>query len=85
MTIPFGATYCHSGPSWRNSQFFQVRPPSAETPQPLPTVPYQTSPCDPNAKAWTKSQEMELAVVSSECAMCSHALAPGRSTKIPCP
>src|SRR5437868_6120103 len=47
VRIPFGVTYCHSGPSWPNSQFFHVLPPSVDSPQPFPTVPYQISPCGP--------------------------------------
>ena len=32
VTMPSGATYCHSGPSWSKVQFFQVCPPSSESP-----------------------------------------------------
>ena len=58
VKIPFGATYCHSGPNSRNSQFRHVLPPSVESPQPFPTVPYQICPRGPNPNACTKSQEM---------------------------
>src|SRR5207245_3701619 len=67
------------------SQFVQVLPPSVDTPQPLPTVPYQISPRGPNPKACTKSQEMEWALVSLERLICSQLPAPCRSTKMPCP
>jgi hypothetical protein len=42
MPMPFGTTYCHSGPSCVKLQLRQVVPPSVESPHPLPTVPYQT-------------------------------------------
>src|SRR6185436_16781341 len=89
--MPFGATYCHSGPSCPNSQFFQVLPPSVDSPQPLPTVPYQICPRGPNPNACTKSQEMECAAISDDERIRSHTLPPspvprpGRKTKIPCP
>src|ERR1041384_49159 len=85
MPMPLGATYCHSGPSCPNSQFFHVLPPSVESPQPLPTVPYQISPLGPNAKAWTKFQEIECAAVSRDERICSQLVAPFRNTKIPWP
>src|SRR6266508_6784398 len=87
VTIPPGATYCHSGPSWRNSQFFQVFPLSIERPQPLPTVPYQTWPRGPKANACTKSQEIECSDVSDEARIRSHSPlpTPRRNTKIPSP
>ena len=78
--MPLGATYCHSGPSCVNSQLVQVFPPSLERPQPLPTVPYQIAPSGPNPNAWTKSQEMEWAVVSALLPMCSQVPAAGRRT-----
>src|ERR1041384_1500990 len=70
VPIPPGVTYCHSGPSWPNSQFFQVLPPSVERPQPLPTVPYQISPRGPKPNAWTKSQEIACAAGSFEARIC---------------
>src|SRR5439155_17873702 len=84
-TIPLGATYCHSGPSCLSSQLVHVLPPSVDRPHPFPTVPYQISPFGPNANAWTKSKEIERAVVSLECLICSQLPAPCRRTKIPCP
>src|SRR5689334_24708303 len=83
--MPLAATYCHSGPSWSPVQLVQVFPPSVESPQPLPTVPYQTSPAGPNPIALTKSNEMDRAVESAEWLSRSQAPAPARSTKIPCP
>src|SRR3989442_1140220 len=85
VAMPFGATYCHSGPSAPSSQLVQVLPPSVDSPQPFPTVPYQTAPLEPNPKACTKSQEMECAAESFAWRMCSQLEAPERSTKIPCP
>src|SRR5216110_1903861 len=85
VTIPLGATYCHSGPSCLSSQLVHVLPPSVERPHPFPTVPYQISPLGPNPKAWTKSKEIVRAVESSECLTCSQPPAPLRSTKMPCP
>src|SRR5205823_1943787 len=85
VTMPLGATYCHSGPSCLNSQLVHVRPPSVESPQPFPTVPYQISPCGPKPKACTKSQEMECAAESATCRTCSQPEAPGRSAKTPAP
>src|SRR4029077_13258902 len=67
VTMPFGVTYCHSGPSCLSSQLVQVLPPSVDRPQPFPTVPYQISPFGPNPKAFTKSKEIVRAVVSLEC------------------
>src|ERR1044072_7151805 len=66
VPIPPGVTYCHSGPSWPNSQFFHVLPPSVERPQPLPTVPYQISPRGPKPHAWTKYHEIACAVSRAE-------------------
>jgi hypothetical protein len=83
VAIPSGATYCHSGPSWSIVQLTQVAPSSREKPQPFPTVPYQISSRGPNAKAWTKSHEIEVAVVSR--VMCSQLVAPGRNRKMPRP
>ena len=83
--MPFGATYCHSGPSSFDSQLVQVLPPSADSPHPFPTVPYQISPLGPKAKACTKSQEIDRAAESVECFRCSQVPAPGLSTKIPSP
>src|SRR5438093_10339825 len=83
--MPYGATYCHSGPSCLNSQLVHVLPPSVDSPQPLPTVPYQISPAGPNPKACTKSQEMECTAESLACRSRARLEAPGRSTKIPCP
>src|SRR5213595_716161 len=85
VTMPLGATYCHSGPSCLSSQLVHVLPPSVERPHPFPTVPYQISPLGPNPKAWTKSKEIVRAVESSECLTCSQPPAPLRSTKMPCP
>src|SRR5436190_6443593 len=85
VTIPPGATYCHSGPSWANSQFFHVLPPSSDNPQPLPTVPYQISPRGPNPNAWTKSHEIACAAVSFDERTCSHLPSPFLNTEIPCP
>src|SRR5213595_4171509 len=85
VTMPLGATYCHSGPSCLNSQLVQVLPPSVDRPHPFPTVPYQISPFGPNPKAWTKSKEIVRPVVSLECLICSQLPAPCRRTKIPCP
>src|SRR5216684_5088758 len=85
VTMPFGATYCHSGPSCLSSQLVQVLPPSVDRPHPFPTVPYQISPFGPNPKAFTKSKEIVRAVESLECFSCSQLPAPLRSTKIPCP
>src|SRR5437773_2508071 len=85
VTIPLGATYCHSGPSCEKSQLVHVLPPSVDSPHPFPTVPYQISPPGPNPNACTKSHEMEWALVSLECLICSQLPAPGRSTKMPCP
>src|SRR5437870_2455646 len=85
VTIPLGATYCHSGPSCLSSQLVHVLPPSVDRPHPFPTVPYQISPLGPNPKAWTKSKEIVRAVESSECLTCSQLPAPLRSTKMPCP
>ncbi len=91
VTIPFGVTYCHSGPSCPNSQFFHVFPPSVESPQPLPTVPYQICPRGPKPNACTKSHEIACAAVSDDEWMRSHTRpaspvpSPGRKTKIPCP
>jgi hypothetical protein len=82
-TMPAGATYCHSGPSSRKVQLCQVRPPSSESPQPFPTVPYQTSPAGPKATECTKSHESDVVPVSLR--ICCHAAAPAGSTKIPCP
>src|SRR3989475_5202474 len=39
VTIPLGATYCHSGPSCLSSQLVHVLPPSVDRPHPFPTVP----------------------------------------------
>src|SRR6267143_6781089 len=83
VTIPPGATYCHSGPSWRNSQFFHVFPLSVESPHPFPTVPYQTCPRGPNANACTKSHEIARAAVSFDDRIRSQLPAPFRSTKMP--
>src|SRR2546428_7323893 len=44
VTMPLGATYCHSGPSCLSSQLVHVLPPSVDRPHPFPTVPYQISP-----------------------------------------
>src|SRR5213080_2437391 len=85
VTIPLGATYCHSGPSCEKSQLVHVLPPSVDSPHPFPTVPYQISPPGPNPNACTKSHEMEWALVSLECLICSQLPAAGRSTKMPCP
>src|SRR6266404_3809129 len=85
VTMPLYATYCHSGPSCPNSQFLHVLPPSSDTPQPLPTVPYQTCPRSPKPNACTKSHEIACAAVSLEDRICCHVLAPGRSTKMPWP
>ena len=87
VRIPFGVTYCHSGPSWPNSQFFHVLPPSVDSPQPFPTVPYQICPCGPKPNACTKSHEMACAAVSTDERIRSHSPRPTpfRSTKIPCP
>src|SRR2546425_480025 len=85
VTIPLGATYCHSGPSCEKSQLVHVVPPSVDSPQPFPTVPYQISPPGPNPNACTKSHEMEWVLVSLECLICCQLPAPGRSTKMPCP
>src|SRR6266540_3104429 len=89
--IPFGVTYCHSGPSCPNSQFFHVLPPSVESPQPLPTVPYQISPRGPKPNACTKSHEIACAEVSpderirSQTRPPSPVPRPDLSTKMPCP
>src|SRR6266571_7052587 len=83
--MPFGATYCHSGPSWPNSQLRHVLPLSLETPQPLPTVPYQTSPLGPNANPLMKLNEIECALVSRTYFWCSQVCEPRRSTKMPSP
>src|SRR6266550_6391267 len=48
VTMPLGATYCHSGPSSLSAQLVQVLPPSVDRPHPFPTEPYQTSPRGPN-------------------------------------
>src|SRR6266480_2335184 len=85
VTMPLGATYCHSGPSSLSCQLVQVLPPSVDRPHPLPTVPYQIAPFGPNPKACTKSKEIVRPVVSLECLICSQLPAPGRRTKIPCP
>src|ERR1041384_491982 len=85
VPMPSNATYCHSGPSWANSQFFQVLPPSSDNPQPLPTVPYQISPRGPKPNACTKSQEIACAAVSLDDRIRSQLVAPFRNTKIPCP
>src|SRR6266550_3146843 len=85
VTMPFGATYCHSGPSCLSSQLVQLLPPSVDRPHPFPTVPYQISPLGPNPRACTKSKEIVRAVESSECLTCSQLPAPLRSTKMPCP
>src|SRR5256885_8665533 len=85
VTMPLGATYCHSGPSCLSSQLVQVLPPSVERPHPFPTVPYQLSPFGPNPKACTKSKEIVRPVVSLERRSCSQLPAPCRRTKIPCP
>src|ERR1044071_3954375 len=85
VPIPPGVTYCHSGPSWPNSQFFQVLPPSVDSPQPLPTVPYQISPRGPKPNAWTKSQEIACAAVSGDERIGSQLPAPFRRTKMPSP
>src|SRR5438876_7413943 len=85
VTMPLGATYCHSGPSSLSCQLIQVLPPSVDRPHPLPTVPYQIAPFGPNPKACTKSKEIVRPVVSLECLICSQLPAPGRRTKIPCP
>src|SRR5437870_966441 len=85
VAMPLGATYCHSGPSCEKSQLVHVVPPSVDSPQPFPTVPYQISPPGPNPNACTKSHEMEWALVSLECLICCQLPAPGRSTKMPCP
>src|SRR5437667_9877541 len=82
VTMPSGATYCHAGPSCLSSQFVQVLPPSVDRPHPFPTVPYQISPPGPNPKAWTKSKEIDRAVVSLECFSCSQLPAPCLITKI---
>ncbi len=74
VTIPSGATYCHSGPSSSKVQLRQLWPPSVETPQPLPTVPYHTCPPGPNPNAWTKSHAMDPGAVSET--MCCHSAAP---------
>src|SRR6267378_4274866 len=85
VTMPLGATYCHSGPSCLSSQLVQVLPPSVDRPHPLPTVPYQISPFGPNPRACTKSKEIVRPVVSLECFTCSQLPAPCRRTKSPCP
>src|SRR5207245_11711787 len=85
VAMPLGATYCHSGPSCLNSQLVHVVPPSVDSPQPLPTVPYQISPAGPNPNACTKSHEIERTLESLECRSCSQPAAPGLSTKVPCP
>ena len=87
VTMPSGATYCHSGPSARYAQFFQVWPVSVERPHPLPTVPYQISPLGPKAIAFTKSNESEV-VSPLLFAMCRQVSGgpPARGrTKIPRP
>src|SRR5690348_11298937 len=83
--MPFGATYCHSGPSWPNSQLRHVLPLSVERPQPLPTVAYHTSPLGPNANPLMKLNEIECALVSREYFICSQVCAPRRNTKMPSP
>src|SRR5436853_6001284 len=80
VTMPLGATYCHSGPSCLNSQLVQVLPPSVDNPQPLPTVPYQIAPSGPNPNAWTKSQEMERAAGSGLLRIRSQVPDAGRMT-----
>src|SRR2546430_2202681 len=85
VTMPLGATYCHSGPSCLNSQLVHVLPPSVDSPQPLQTVPYQISPDGPNPNACTKSHEIERALVSHARRSCSPLAAPGRSTKTTAP
>jgi hypothetical protein len=82
MTIPLGATYCHSGPSCENVQFFQVRPPSVERPQPLPIVPTHTVPFASNARAWMKSIDSDVFDVS--LTMRRH-VPPRSRTKMPRP
>src|SRR5206468_123631 len=83
--MPLGATYCHSGPSWPNSQLRHVLPLSVDRPQPLPTVPYQTWPLGPNANPLMKLNEIECALVSRTYFWCSQVCAPRRSTKMPSP
>src|SRR4026207_1355659 len=87
VASPLGVPSCLSGPSCPTSQFFHVFPPSVDSPQPLPTVPYQIWPRGPNPNAWTKSQEMEWAAVSDDARIRSHSPLPTplRNTKIPCP
>ncbi len=82
-TIPSGMTYCHSGPSCSNAQLRQVRPPSVERPQPLPTVPYQISLRGPNAIACTKSMEIEVPLESRRIR--SQVSLPGGRRKMPSP
>jgi hypothetical protein len=82
-TMPLGATYWYSGPSWRNVQLVHVRPWSSDFPQPLPSVPYQTRPEGSNANACTKPHEMLVPVVSFTIRR--HSAAPRSSTKIPSP
>ena len=54
-----------------------------ERPQPFPTVPYQISPREPKASAWTKSQEIELPVLSWRIG--SQARGAGRQPEDPLP
>ena len=84
VTMPLGATYCQRGPSSRSVQLRQVRPLSCDMPQPLPMVPYHTSPSW-KAKAWTKFHEMDRDALSLLERRFSHCVAPWRSTKMPSP
>src|SRR5207248_11039935 len=85
VTMPLGATYCHSGPSCLNSQLVQVLPPSVDRPHPFPTVPYQISPFGPKPKAWTTSMEIVRLVVLLECLIWSQLPALCRRPNIPSP
>jgi hypothetical protein len=70
VTIPDGATYCHSGPSSWKVQFRHVRPPSIDTPHPLPIVPYQICPRGPKAMA-SRPQDVNAATIGADPCPCA--------------